>query len=447
MSYVADDMDVKFLSSLMVSPKKVSELDKEVTAADFSDVLYYEIFTKIMDFLIHNQPPSYPDLKFKFKGDVIALDVIDIMRAEPALTDIRPVYDEMVERSRREQLTMLGDNMSAQSGKGEPTIDIMDNAEAKLLQLRMGAGIRLQGMSAISPRFQAELAEKVRRYNEHHGIQGVIEMPTGLISLDLLTLGIEKKSMWVLGGGTSDGKTQLAVQIISNVMKAGKKVLYFMLEDSDTKLISRLLAHRTGIKIVDIIIGNLNDSQVQTLKQAQVELIQDDTLFIEESLTDINEMCTVAQYAKLRFADLGLVVVDHINQISDRYLHSGGNREQEIGGSSKKLIKLAKASDIGVLMLQQLNTNPDERSKGLPVAVNDLRDCKSTSHDSAVTILLNCPDRNNAAAGYTKKHTQIIVAKNRYGEVNQFIELSNKADVGKFVEGMPAYKQKAKNHE
>jgi len=421
----------------MVDPKKVSQLEKEVSADDFSDNIYYEIYTSIIDFVVNNQPPSYSDLKFKFKTDGLLIDLINEMETMEVVNNIKPLYDELCAESQKRKLESLIQRIEYGLDRKEDVKEILNDIESSVLNINLQTGVRLNSSASLGSEFIKNLQDKKEKYQQLQGLQGVIDITTGFVGLDLHTLGMKRKSTWVLGGATSDGKSEWAVQMMNSVVSSGKQVLYFMLEDSCENLMCRILSLKTGIPIQKIMIGDLSTKQLNDIISAEQTLKH--KFFVEEDVSDINDICIISQFAKLKHPNLSLVIVDHINLSTDR-MNKSNNREQEIGGSSKKLVRLAKKLDIGVLILQQLNTNPDERTKGLPVTVNDLRDCKSTSHDSAVTLLLNCPDKYKDEAGYSKKHTQLIIAKNRYGEVNQFIDMTNYAAVGKFVEGLPKHK-------
>ena len=210
----------------------------------------------------------------------------------------------------------------------------------------------------------------------------------------MYTLGFQKSTTWILGGSTSDGKTQMAVQMCNAAILADNQVLFFMLEDDKRKLLTRFIALKSGVPIMKLMCGNITDAEYDKAKQASAQLKQADRLLIEDETFDINDIVTKTQFAKLKYPNLSFIIIDHINLITDKLIREG-NREREIGMASKKLVALAKRLEISILILQQLNTNPDDRKKGLPVTTTDLRDCKSTTHDHSAPLLLPCPNKYN----------------------------------------------------
>lgn len=443
MSYTISKLDIQFLSSLMNDPSGLTRLDKVVTLDDFSDKLYYEIYLSIVDYLIDNKTPSYQDLKFKFKEDELVREILEAIEDETeAPDDINLIYNELCEISRKKKLIQVGKYLQNKgSSKGESK-DIIRIAEAQLLQVTVNSSIQVNTIADLEGEYLKSLKSRMQRFHETGTIEGVIDLPTGYSTLDRLTLGLQKKDTWILAGGTSDGKTQMAVQISNSVINANNQVAFFMLEDDKEKLVNRFVALKTGIPITKLMCGNITDQEFENAKQATAQLKHGDRLIIEDDTYDVNDIITKAQFAKLKFPNLGLIIIDHINLIIDRTVREA-KREREVATASSKLVILSKRIDVAVLILQQLNTAPDERKSGLPVTVNDIRDAKAVGHNAAVMIMLHCPDKYDESAGFSKKHTQLIVTKNRYGPVNKIIDFINQAHIGKFIEGAP--KQKVTN--
>jgi replicative DNA helicase len=433
--YLKSDLDGTFLVSLMVDPKQLTEIENHIIPDDFVHFIYFEIYALISASVIEEESITWNDLKFKYKDNKEALELIEWMESLKPVDNISLVYEELIEQARLRRIKKLLDVTTSFLKDRVSSIKIIDELTKGINKVGLKEQQSIKNTIDIESTFITSLSERVARFKEaKSNISKAIEMPTGFRSLDELTLGLERKNMWVLGGSTSDGKTQLAIQIANSIMGTGKRILYFMLEDSDDKLFARLISLKSGVPIHSILIGNITDIQLKKIQDVGTLLKQEDKLLVEAETNDINDIIMFIQFAKAKFNDLSLIIVDHINLITDR-VSRATNREQEIGLSSKKLIRAAKQFDVAILMLQQLNANPDDRKSGLPVTVNDLRDCKSTGQDAAVTLLLHCPDKYDAEKGFSKTNTQIIVAKNRYGETNKILSFTNHANVGKFIEG------------
>lgn len=70
-------------------------------------------------------------------------------------------------------------------------------------------------------------------------------IPTGFKYLDDILGGGLEKELYIIGAGSSVGKTTLLLQIGYNLSECGQKVLFFTYEHSDTSLINKILSRFT----------------------------------------------------------------------------------------------------------------------------------------------------------------------------------------------------------
>ena len=100
------------------------------------------------------------------------------------------------------------------------------------------------------------------------------------------------------------------------------------------------------------------------------------------------------------------------------------------------MASMSKNCDVAVVVLAQLNTSPDDRAKGMPVRMNDIRDSKAIGHDAAIAIFVHCPDKYDDDKNYSRRNTKVIIAKNRYGVPHQVVPMTNHGDKSMFIEGI-----------
>lgn len=435
MSFEIAEFDSKFLASLMNNIGAISALGKEVSVYDFSDPLYYEIYSAIVEFYIDKKEPSYSDLKFRFRDDSVIVAVIEyISEIKELINDLPIVYEAMCENSRKLQLKALGKFISSNVSACD-TKDLMSRVEDKLAKINLNSNSKIEGTGSIDGEYIVQLKERSQKLRSTGNIIDALDLPTGFETIDRATLGLTRSGTWVIGAETSDGKTQAAIQITSSILEKGYCVYYFLLEDTKKKLLTRYASLQTGIPISKILIGDVSDAQITQIQSVLTKLRMDYSLLMEDELTDVNDIITKIRFAKFKHPNLSLVVFDNINIAYDRL--NKNNREAEISGISKKLISVAKSSDLNVIILQQLNTNPDARTTGLPVRMNDLRDSKAPGHDADVTILLHCPDKYTADKAYSRKWTQAWIVKNRSGEPHKVVDLTSHGHIARFTEGKP----------
>lgn len=418
---------------MMYDPSVITTFKKEISREDFRKKIFYDIYLGIVNFLIADITPTYADLKVKFNSDMLILDVVDSMQKEERVNDVQALYDLLLDEAQKEKLRALADKIQEDYDEDVDTKDIIANAESSLLNLVSNNGIRLNSISQVGQRVMAKIKENIRRYHEKDELNP--EMATGLDILDKYTLGFQRGTSWIIAASTSDGKTMLSIQLTNSVSRQNKTVLYFTLEDIEDNLVNRILSLRTGIKIHNILSGKLSSSEETTINNTINNLRHENKIMIDDECSDIGDIISKVKFASLKYPDLSLIVVDYINLASDRSLVRF-NKEQEIAAISKKLVKLAKKCNVCVLILQQLNTNPDDRTKGMPIRVTDLRDSKSPGFDASTVIGIHYPYKfiKNADGNFSRVECNLWIMKNRYGEVGKRIPLTSKAEVCKFEE-------------
>jgi len=432
------ETECNFIATIRVHPEYILSLSGDVHADLFGDPIFYDLYNSIINYYADNGgviPLS--DFKFLYREDTIARIAIEHIQSIDAISDLNMLYNTLVETYQRKGINKLSADLKELASKGDVDVaDMLGYAESGLLNLTSSSATQLGDIKKIGPIVLSKLNERVEKFKVSNSVDGIVGTPSGFSKLDSATLGFRGGIMWLLAASTSDGKTQLAIQFANSVLKSGKSVLYFLLEDEYEQLLWRLLSVRTAIPIKNIMSGNLTTSQHSKVTTELSSLTANHNLYVEDDVYDINDIMNKIRFAKLRDKNLGLVVIDYFGLANDRSRRFG-NREQELSSVSKKIVHIAKRVSVPILTLAQLNTNADDRAKGLPIRLNDVRDCKAVGHDARVVIFVNFPNKyssDHIKGGTSKKFGEIIVAKNTYGETNFVIPVTNKAHIGKFEE-------------
>jgi replicative DNA helicase len=122
----------------------------------------------------------------------------------------------------------------------------------------------------------------------------------------------------------------------------------------------------------------------------------------------INDLIKNARTMK-RKENIEVIFIDYISLITHDNLKMAN--WEKIGDISKRLKQLARELRIPVVVLSQVTRD----SEGKPPSLADLRYSGSIEQDADVVMFLH---RDREVDQYTIK-TQVIVAKNRNGEVGQ----------------------------
>jgi replicative DNA helicase len=206
--------------------------------------------------------------------------------------------------------------------------------------------------SEQSTREFLEMMRKIHSKEEEYGY------PSGIPEIDLETGGLMPEDFWVTAAPSSCGKTMLMMQIINNYHSEGKNVLIFSFETSAAKLISRMVAARTGINSKTILgkgEEKLCKADMHKIKRETEKIMASDTIVIcdQYDLT-LESLMGIASKMRESGKPLDLIMIDYI-QIVKVQNKEGRNREQDIAYITSNFKAMAKEHHCPVISASQLN--------------------------------------------------------------------------------------------
>tara|TARA_B100001057_G_scaffold421338_1_gene442218 strand:+ start:2442 stop:3929 length:1488 start_codon:yes stop_codon:yes gene_type:complete len=281
--------------------------------------------------------------------------------------------------------------------------------------------------------------ENIESMYENKGqIQG---LPTGFRDIDKLLNGLQPGQMIVVAARPSMGKTSLAMNIAEHVcVDQEKAVAVFSLEMTTQDLVQRLLCSRARVNSQKIRSGIPDSSDFPKLMKAAGELSKSKMLIDETPSISIIEMRAKARRMKQR-DDIQLLVVDYLQLMQSTTKRAKDNRQIEISEISSGLKALAKELHIPVIVLAQVNRNPEERKGGRP-RISDLRESGSIEQDADVVGLLMRPERyadDDDEKDDLEGEATFIIAKQRNGPIGD-VPLT-------FIDSQIRFADRAREHE
>jgi replicative DNA helicase len=258
------------------------------------------------------------------------------------------------------------------------------------------------------------LYDRVSDQSNGCGAKGI---PTGLIDLDRLLIGLNPSDLGIIGARPSVGKTSFLIGLAMHAAaQENKHVAVFSLEMSIEQLSMRLAAQKTGIDNQRLRTGQLGESEWNHFTQAieslsQIPLHLDDTPALTP--TQLKSKCR-----RLRTrGQLDLVVIDYLQLMSTESRFE--NRVQEVGYISRQLKLIARELNVPVLAAAQLSRAVEMRADKRPV-LSDLRESGSLEMDADVVLFLHRLEEPDEAG-----ITEVIVAKHRNGPIGRVDVLFN----------------------
>jgi len=253
-------------------------------------------------------------------------------------------------------------------------------------------------------------------------------IPTGFETLDnMLNGGFYKQQLIVLGARPSVGKTTFAQNIMLNVATNNKKCFFLSLEIGEKNVMQKFLAlvsNISGYNIQRNIGTNTQAYQEAKNKLSKLPIYIDDSSQV--SISQIKR----AIKRQIDLYGVDLVVVDYIQIVKGDNVFNK-SEATIIKDITSSLKSIAKDYNISILALAQINRKGVEGEDKKP-NLNDFKGSGGIEEDADVAIILHRKRDVNSELQYLENKTEIIIAKNRYGESGIISGIFD-GKIGKFI--------------
>jgi replicative DNA helicase len=420
------DAEQGVLSSFLLAPREVGGLcaEKQITTGCFHVPAYATVYAVLIEMWDANKPidivtltevlrdrkqldqvggPAFITQLFTFLPTAANVGFyIEILQEKYTLREIIRVCTEAAARSYEEQ----GEVQS-----------VLDEVEAKVFAIAQDryrtktVGMKEEVMAAIN---------SIQDLYERRG--GITGLPTGFADLDKMLDGLHPTEMIVIAARPSMGKTSLGMQIAEHLAVEEKlPIAVFSLEMSRQQLVQRLLSSRARVNLSKVRDGFLAERDFPALTAAASRLAESKIFIDDAAGLSILELRAKARRLKSQHG-IAAIVIDYLQLLRSTSRKAMDNRQIEVAEISAGLKGLAKELKLPIVVLAQLNRNPEMRageSKGRP-RLSDLRESGSIEQDADVVGLL-VREEYYADTEEDKKESEgkatLIIAKQRNGPV------------------------------
>ena len=334
------------------------------------------------------------------------------------------------ERSVKRQLLRISQQMMVASAREEgDALDVLDSAEAQILQI---ADKAMRGTLKRVGDLAREEVEHIQRVSKSSAPYTGVE--TGFYRFDELTSGLQKQDLIILAARPGVGKTAMALNIAANCAVRHKlKVAIFSLEMSAVSLVRRLLAAEARINLRRLARGLLSRSAErgggrgeasdwQRLVEASDHLA-DAPLWIDDTAgLSVLELRGKARRLAMEHG-LDLVIVDYLQLMASGARFE--NRTQEVSAISRGLKAVAKQLDVPLIAVSQLSRSPERRGADSRPQLSDLRESGSIEQDADVVVFISRKNMAVHGPGEGEEDedqglAEVIIAKQRNGPTDLF---------------------------
>lgn len=299
-----------------------------------------------------------------------------------------------------------------------------------------------------------ETDERLRRGER----AGATVWPTGFPLLDeALTGGLRSGELILLGGPQGNGKTTIGVQIVRNVVRAGRPAVVLSYEHEAHTLIERLISleaaesepgevatvHEvrrafesgpSGATLVDLLGGLRGGLTAYTALREYAE-----RLHVHESSgasTTLDEMRAVVAHVAERAGEAPLILVDYLQKIPVE----APTEEERISAAAEGLKDLAL--ELGAPVIAVSAADKSSLGSGHRMRTHDLRGTSALAFEADVVMILS--DKVDVVSrehliydlGNVQRFREwsvLTLEKNRHGRADVELEFAKDFEHGRFI--------------
>ena len=436
--------EISILGNILLDPTGDSFLvaSQRVTPEDFTDIRNQAIFRACLSLNRKGINPDFATVQEELKNakefDEIGGEEYLNAVVEKAVTQgsienyLASVKDKAVFNRYINEL-----NDIIKEAKSTPISDISEfigSRTDKILEISQQRRITAaKSLSDVSDALVARLVKQTKDFKEKNiPLSGMTGVRTGYEALDNLTKGWHPGDMVVVGARPSVGKTAIALNLLYQVARQHKPVVFFSLEMSAEQIALRLLNLTSGLNSERI---NEFDYQEQSTKDNLVIDTHGDSdaaadaiklqhglneltslpFYIDDNpgskMMDIATKCKQLQNTILQKEkqNIALIAIDYIGLITSPSKANAGSRQQEVSDISRQIKQMARTLSVPVIALTQLSRDSEKRPDHRP-QMSDIRDSGSIEQDADMIFMLYRSDyyenQKNYGPGESQEEAQ-----------------------------------------
>ena len=414
---LAMEAQINVLGSMLIDPETVGPMLHQLTAEDFIEGQYRNIFQAIKRLRAQGKEPD-PLLVNDALGGNYREILAGLMEVTPTSANAGE-YAAICHRTALQyHLSELGEQLTAAAASG------LDEAQAVVDKISAltckKPGVRITDLRQCYEEFLNRHAEGKKPAYFTWGIPALDER-----------IYVEPGDFTVLGGYPSAGKTALALQMSFHIAEQ-KRVGYFYYENNDKKLFDRLVALKAKVSFGKIKRFDLQEEDFEQIVAVQKSLVSPALEFIDASgmtAADVRALALSRHYE--------LVVVDYLQKIpAGRGRRDLGDFER-VSEVSDALQNLGRQTGTAVLALSQLSRPKGEKAP--EPGMHAFRQSGQIEQDADVALLLY------KEAGKDPKTARVLkIGKNKEGEANLAMRMYFDGDTQTFSRVFPAPEKQEK---
>ncbi len=274
-----------------------------------------------------------------------------------------------------------------------------------------------------------------------------VSIESGYSKLDWLAGGFLNGSLDIIAAAQGLGKTSFVVNILCNICKKGKKVLFVTLEMSLLSIYSKIISYLSGVPFIEILRGSKRENGLW------IDFDKEEWIKINNARAEVSKynLCLYGQKGlntsdiKAKLKDIGgadIVFVDYLQRLKP--VSAYNSMYERVSNIAQELKTAAVEADIPFVVISSINRDYSDRRDFKP-QISDLRGSGDIEFDSDMVLLLHRESafrdaREDENEAEFEHRAELIIAKNRYGASNLGVNFYFDGDKGLFKEIEDKYK-------
>jgi replicative DNA helicase len=408
MNYIADtQLEAAVLSAILTESKAQIYLD-EIREDFFTEMSHIGVFRAMDRLKKRSEAIDLLTVAKEADGSPSRLEVAKLTTFVTSSANIETHIKKLYELSALRALQRVNNRLNTLSNSSDP-FNVAEALQIDLDLIRNNMGGEPKSLERITGHAIQHLQDNLGKG---------IGLSSGWPRLDQYTGGMPPGELWIIAGRPGMGKTAFATEILREHCNQGGKGLFISLEMDNKSLAMRMISGELSINGEKIRAGNITPDDLVRMhihrdKLADVPLWFEDTtgMTIDMIRGRVRQMKAKHGITAVAIDYIGLIEPSNKNAI----------REQQVAYISAMGKRIAKESQVTVIMLSQLNRGVEARADKRP-NMSDLRESGAIEQDADLILFPYRPSYYESNTGQVAETAEIIVGKNRNGTAKGFLE-------------------------
>ena len=237
----------------------------------------------------------------------------------------------------------------------------------------------------------------------------------GYPQLDNIAGGMTRKELTVIGGRPGHGKTTLAINIVSRLLKQDYRVMIFNREMSNVEMIKKfMIMESKDLRYEELRVGDIEQGRMQV-----IEMMADELKKTLSNLIMYDDIRTLGDAMREIQREKPDVIVDDYIQLIKVENKVSKDRRFEIEEILTEYKWVCKKENCAAILVSQLNREIEKRLEPRP-RLADFAE-SGTIEQTAETALLVFYGYNFNDDIYNKYEIEVVCDKARYGKIGTYV--------------------------